>query len=119
MSATGIHRAVTLDQWSGHDWSDGVQADSLSARDTLLVRTKNTCYELSILVPATGEVLVRGGRFFPAFTRATLAGSSLRGTCLKVRGVYVGFYLELTHEGQTVRTTRIQSVTRAPRPALH
>lgn len=113
MGSTSIHRAVTLDQWSGHAWTDGLDAGLLSPLDTVLVRTRNSSYELTILSPASGEVLVRGGQFFPEFTRVTLAGSSLRGACLKVRGVYVGFFLELIHDGQTVRTTRILAVTRA------
>ena len=119
MNSTGIHRAVTLEQWSGRAWTDGLQVESLSPMETVLVRTRNSSYELTILSPATGEALVRGGRFFPEFTRTTLAGSSLRGACLKVRGVYVGFFLELLHEGRTVRTTRIQTVTRPPRPVPH
>jgi len=119
MNSTRIHTAVTLDQWSGRTWTDGFQTESLLPFDTLIVRTRNSSYEITILTPATGEVLVRGGQFFPEFTRATVAGSSLSGTCLKVRGIYEGFYLELLHAGQTIRTTRIQAATRAPRPALH
>ena len=119
MSTTGIPRAVTPGQWSGHDWAGGVQTESLSPFDTLLVRTRNSCYELSFLVPATGEVLVRGGRFFPVFTPATLLGSSRRGAQLRVRGIYPGLNLELRRDGQTVRTSRIRTVTLAPRPMLH
>jgi len=110
---------MTLDQWSGHAWTDGFQTESVLPFDTLVVRTRNSSYEITILAPATGEVLVRGGHFFPEFTRVTLAGSSLRGACLKVRGIYVGLFLELLHNGQTVRTTRIQAATMAPRPVLH
>ena len=119
MNTTTERRAVSLDQWSGQSWTDGFQIDKLLPLDTLLVRTRNSTYEITVLTPATGEVLVRGGRFFPAFTRVTLAGSSLGGGCLKVRGIYVGFFVELMHDGQITRTTRAQSVTQAPRSVSH
>ena len=119
MSTTSTGRAVTLDQWSGHTWTDGFQTEALAPLDTLVVRTRNSCYELTILAPASGDVLVRGGRFFPVFARARVAGSSLGGGCLKLRGIYVGFLLELVRDGQTVRTTRVRAVTRTPRSAVH
>jgi hypothetical protein len=119
MATTGIRRATTLDRWSDHPWIDGFQTEALEPLDTMVVRTRNSRYELTILSPSTGEVLVRGGRFFPDFAKATISGSSLGGSCLKLRGVYVGFFLELAFDGQTLRTTRIQAVTRAPRPAVH
>ena len=119
MNSTSIHQAVTLDRWAGHRWTDGFQTEALAPYDTLVVQTRNSRYDLTILSPATGEVVVRGGRFFPELTRATLTGSSLGGACLKVRGVYAGFFLELMHAGQTVRTTRVQAASRVPRQPLH
>ena len=73
----------------------------------------------TVLAPTSGEILVRGGRFFPDFTRVRVSGSSLGGGCLKLRGIYAGYLLELEHEGMTVRTTRIQAVDRAVRPVVH
>jgi hypothetical protein len=116
---TTIRRAVPLDRWSGHAWTDGFQIEALAPLDTLAVCTRNSRYEITILSPATGEVLVRGGQFFPEFTRVTVSGSSLGNGCLKVRGVYVGFYLEFAHEGQTVRTTRVREAIKGDRPAVH
>jgi hypothetical protein len=111
--------AVPLDAWSSAGWRDGVQVDALLPLDTLVVRTRNSCYEITIVAPATGDVLVRGGRFFPEPTRATVSGSSLGGSCLKVRGIYEGFLLEILHDGQTILTTTVQSVSKIPHPAVH
>jgi len=119
MQTTSIRCAVTLDRWAAHTWTNGCQTEALASLDTLVIHTRNSLYELTILSPATGEALARGGRFFPELTRVTVLGASLGGGCLKVRGIYVGFQLELAHDGQTVRTTRVRTVTRAGRSAVH
>ena len=36
-----------------------------------------------------------------------------------MRGIYVGFLLELDHAGQTVRTTRVQAVEVTTGAAVH
>ena len=113
---SSIHQVASLDYWSECSWAYGVQVERLAPLDGLTVRTRNSCYELTVTSPAAGEVLVRGGRFFPTFTRAWVSGSSLGGGCLKMRGIYVGFLLELEHEGQTVRTTHVTHPGDSPRP---
>jgi len=57
-----------------------------------------------------GDVLVRGGRFFPVYTRARLAGASLAGSFLKLFGVYVGFSIEFATGGETIVTTRVRQI---------
>lgn len=117
MPETAVARP-TLDGWSRLSWTDGVQIDALAPLDAIFVRTRNTLYELVVRSPIQGDVLVRGGRFFPSFTPVRVSGCSLRGACLKLRGVYVGFFLELEYDGRTVLTTRIQSVDRVTRHTL-
>lgn len=102
---------VDLAWWLRREWNDGVQLDRLSPLERFSVRTRNSTYEFTVLSPQTGEVLVRGGRFFPVTMRATLAGSSLGGSFLKMRAVHPGFLMELLSEGQTIITTRVQSIT--------
>lgn len=104
---------VDLAWWSHRKWNDGVQLDRLSPLERFAVRTRNSTYEFTVLSPQTGEVLVQGGRFFPVTMRATLAGCSLGGSFLKVRAVHPGFLMELLSEGQTIITTRVQSITPA------
>jgi hypothetical protein len=111
--------SATLDSWSGISWTDGVQVNALLPLDTLVVCTQNSRYEITVVVPASGEVLIQGGRLFPEPARAIVCGSTLGGSCLKVLGIYEGFRLEILHEGQTIVTTEVQSVSRSSHPSVH
>ena len=99
-----------LDAWTGRSWADGVQVDALRDLDLLLVRTLNTAYDITLVTAATGEAIVRGGRFFPQPTRAVILGSSLGGAFLKLRGIYCGFALEVYSAGARIVTSAVQSV---------
>src|SRR6185295_8044120 len=100
-----------LDAWSQQDWNQGVQVETLQILDRVFVRTTNSLYELTIVSPSTGEVLVRGGMYFPRQTNARLAGSSLGRSFLKLKGIYVGFRMELIDQNQTVVTGIVQSIS--------
>ena len=117
---SGIHVTVPtsglLSSWSTRDWSDGIHVADLSPLERLVIRTANSTYEIVVLCPATGSVLVRGGAFFPVFMPARLAGSSLGGSFLKLRSVHVGFRLELSTERGFIITSPVRSVSRAPEP---
>jgi hypothetical protein len=101
-----------LDAWSSREWTDGVQIETLPDLETLAVRTRNSLYEITVLSPRTGEILVRGGQFYPSPTKARLAGASLGGSFLKRHGIYVGFCMELQDEGRTIVTTAVHSIRR-------
>jgi hypothetical protein len=103
-----------LSSWSAHDWRGGIRIDDLSALERLIVTTSNSTYEIVLLAPATANVLVRGGAFFPVFTPARLAGSSLGGSFLKLRSVHVGFRLEIGTDRGFIITSPVRSVTIAP-----
>jgi hypothetical protein len=103
-----------LSSWSAHDWRGGVRVDELAALERLIVTTANSTYEIVLVAPATANVLVRGGAFFPVFTPARLAGSSLGGSFLKLRSVHVGFRLELGTERGFIITSPVRTVTIAP-----
>jgi hypothetical protein len=83
-----------LDAWSGSEWDNGVQIDRIGDLTTIAVRTARSLYEITILNGHTGEVLVRGGVFFPERTPVQLTGSTFGGSILKRRGIYVGMRLE-------------------------
>ena len=102
--------------WAQHDWGDGVQLETLAPLERFEVRTRNSLYEITVLSPMTGDVLVRGGRFFPETTRATLAGCSLGGSFLKVHAIHPGFSMELLRDGQPIITTWVQSITHVTEP---
>jgi hypothetical protein len=101
-----------LGSWSKHTWTDGLQVDALQDLETLSVRTRNSTYEMTVLSGRTAEVLVRGGQFFPEYTSVRVAGSSFGGSFLKLHGIYLGFSMELQHDGVTIVTTAVQSIRR-------
>lgn len=80
----------------------------------VIVRTYNNVYEMFVRDSSPGSVLVRGGRFFQAFTEAHLAGSSLGGSFLKQYGIYVGLRLEFNVDGETIITSPILSISLCP-----
>ena len=115
---SGIHAPVPasglLSSWSTRDWSDGIHVADLAPLERLVIRTANSTYEIVVLSPATGSVLVRGGAFFPVFMPARLAGSSLGGSFLKLRSIHVGFRLELNTERGFIITSPVRSAAIAP-----
>ena len=113
-SATPVPASGLLSAWSSHDWRGGVQLEELAALDQLVVKTENSTYEIILLSSATADVLVRGGAFYPVFTAARLAGSSLGGSFLKLRSVHVGFRMELSSERGFIVTSIVRSVAIAP-----
>jgi hypothetical protein len=110
VNTTYLPTACNLEAWSASLWSDGLQLNDLHALETLEVRTKNTVYEITLMDPRSGEVLVRGGKFFPVYTRVHLAGASLSGSFLKLLGVYVGFSIEFHTDDGPIVTTRVRHI---------
>jgi hypothetical protein len=106
--------ATTLDSWTAHDWSHGVLVPHLAPHDRLIVRTRNSTYEIIVTVPHTSSVMVRGGTFFPDFTAARVVGSSMGGGFLKLHGVYPGLQMELATDDLPVITTRVRTVSVLP-----
>jgi hypothetical protein len=99
-----------LSSWSAHDWRGGIRVDELAALERLIVKTANSTYEIVLVAPERAEVVVRGGTFFPVFTPARLAGSSLGGSFLKLRSVHVGFRLEFGTERGFIITSPVRTV---------
>jgi hypothetical protein len=110
-----VPQAAMLETWSSNDWTAGIDVTTLSPLDQLTVTTRNSVYTILIVCPSSGEVKVRGGRFFPSFTTARIGGSSLGRGFLKRHVVHPGFCLELTHDDlglivtTRVRTARVSS----------
>ncbi len=90
-----VPRAALLDAWSDDEWTNGIQIDQMAELETLAVRTQNSVYEITVLCGRRGEVLVRGGNFFPEWTPALLAGSTFGGSFLKMGGIYLGMKMEI------------------------
>jgi len=114
MTASGqttiVPAAALLSAWQAHGWENGLSLDRLGPLDRLLVRTRHSVYDIIVSSPSTGDVRVRGGAYFPAFTPARLAGSTLGGSFVKVRALHLGFRLEFTVGAQFVLTSAVQSI---------
>jgi hypothetical protein len=105
-----IPTGAILDTWSQDPWANGLQIDDREDMETLAVRTGNSVYEITIIEGQTGEILIRGGKLFPELTPARLMGATLGGSFCKMRGIYVGFRMELIAYGQRFLTTPVESI---------
>ncbi len=105
-----IPAGAVLDRWSEDPWSNGVQVDRMEDMDKLVIRTRNSLYEIVIIDGRSGEILVRGGQFFPELTPARLAGATLGGSFCKMRGIYAGFRMEINANGKRTVTTPVESI---------
>ena len=115
-SPRAVPASSVLSAWTAHDWRDGIHVADLVALETLIVTTHTSVYEIVLVAADTARVLVRGGAFFPVFTPARLAGSSLGGAFLKLHSVHVGFRLEFGTKAGFIVTSPVRSVMRAPEP---
>ena len=107
---------------NGHDlaatlptpnWNDGVQIEACSPLDRLVVETRNSVYDVVVVSPKDGDVLVRGGRLFPDFRQAQLVGATAGGHTVKLLGIYSGLCMELFVDHRSVTTSPVATVYRA------
>ena len=103
-----VPSGALLDTWTARGWTDGLLINQLSAFDHLVIRTRHSTYEMVVVSPEGAEVMVRGGAFFPEFTRVRVAGSSLGGSFLKLHGVYLGFRMELADGARMIVTSPVE-----------
>ena len=93
--------------------ADGVGLTDVDTFTTLVVKTDNSVYQITIVQPYKREVFVQGGAFFPERTRAYLSGSSFGDSCLKLGWVGVGLHMEFLAKDrdQWVLTSHVRSIT--------
>jgi len=108
--------AALLNAWNHYEWREGVRVDRLEAFERVTVSTHYSTYEIIVTSPADGGILVRGGQFFPEFTPARLAGSTLGGSFLKLLTIHPGFRLEIGLGLRYVLTSPVRSITVAATP---
>jgi hypothetical protein len=90
--------------------AEGIHLPDLAALDQLAVRTRNSLYQITLLSPVDGRVLVQGGAFFPVPREAHVSGSTLGGSLLKLQWIGCGFSLEFLYEHSRIVTTRVQEI---------
>lgn len=110
-SVSAVPATAVLDNWANAQWSDGCQVDEQPVFQALTVLTQNNLYELIVVDPSRGLVRLRGGQFFPDWREAQLAGCSLGGSFLKMRGIYAGFCMEFHVSGETIITSPVMRLT--------
>lgn len=109
--ASAVPATAVLDNWANAEWTDGYQVDAALPFQALTVVTQNSVYELVVTDPGSGGVRLRGGHLFPEWRDGLLAGCSLGGSFLKMRGIYAGFCMELRVDGETVITSPVLRLT--------
>ena len=110
-----VPRRCTLDGFAtGVSQTEGIGLADLDPITTLLVRTSNSLYRITLRQPHERTVWVQGGTFFPQPTRACLNGSSLGGSCLKLGWLGIGFRMEFQYDGEWIITSWVRSITLAP-----
>jgi len=88
-----------------------IHLDSCRAFERIAVRTRMSDYEVVVLPGSSGDVLVRGGRFFRTFHYAGLAGSTFGGSAIRLKTIEVGCRLELQVNGMPIVTSTIEAVS--------
>ena len=79
---------VTLDSFGAAiASSNGLRLADLLPIDELEIRTRNSCYRITVIDPGESRILVQGGSFFPVLSQARLGGASLGGSMLKVGSI--------------------------------
>ena len=106
-----VPKAAMLDFWAQDAWDNGIQIECLEDMQRVAVQTENNAYEIVVISGHEGEVLVRGGKFFPELAPANLAGATMGGSFCKMRGIYVGFRMEFTADGRRIVTSPVQTIT--------
>ena len=62
---------------------DGVDVCKLAPDTIVVVRTRHSRYDLVVVEPETGDVLISGGDWFPVPTEVQLVGATCGGSMLK------------------------------------
>jgi hypothetical protein len=106
---TCISRAATLAGFtSAVSSTNGVQLRDLPPMTTLLVRTRNSEYQ--IVVSSGDEVFVKGGHFFPSLTEVRFSGATVGGSFLKVGWIGVGLRMEILADGRRIITSPVYDI---------
>jgi hypothetical protein len=89
-----------------------IRLEACRELERIVVRTRRSVYEIIVLSGKAGDVLVRGGRFFPKFRQATVTGSIFGGCGVELGSISVGLHLELQCGGGSFLTSQIVAVSR-------
>ena len=89
-----------------------IDLGSCAVRETIVVNTRASVYELIVLRGDEGDVLVRGGSHFAEFQRVLFVGSTADGGSLHPRTIDIGLRMQFFCGDRLVTTSAVQSHTR-------
>ena len=100
----------TLDGFAreSHD-KDGVGVYALDAGSILIVKTRHSCYRLTVVDGSRQLVLAAGG-IFPEPTIVRLSGATFGGSTLKVGWILVGLRIEFGLGTTQITSSPVQSI---------
>ena len=88
-----------------------IHIDSCAERETILVTTRFSTYEV-IVLRGDGDMLVRGGRHFTEFRRALFIGSVADGGSLRSLTFDIGLRMRFVVADRLFTTSDVESVSR-------
>ena len=94
-----------------------IHIDSCAPRETIVVTTRSSVYELVVLRGAQGLMVVRGGRHLPKFRRALFIGSTADDGKVAPRTIDIGLRLKFVSGNWSFLTSPVQSICRRPASA--
>ena len=89
-----------------------IRIDTLTEQESIVVTTRGSVYEVTILRGDRGEVLVRGGRQFPEFRHAWFLGSIADDGLFGPRTIGVGLRMKFVCGDVFVLTSPVRSFSR-------
>jgi hypothetical protein len=98
---------------------EGLRIDELEPLDRLIVFTFNSRYEIIVLCPTAGRVLIRGGEIFDRYVVGRVASQGPGGPGFSEPGIYVGHPVALLWDGQGIVTTCVRVIERVPTIGHH
>jgi hypothetical protein len=101
----------TIEGWLSRASDSSIDLRACVPFERIIAKTRGSVYELVVLAGRIGEVLVRGGRFFPEFSGAILRGSTAGGSSLKRRSLGVGLRMEFLVGDRVVVTSPVSELS--------
>ena len=89
-----------------------IRIDTLTEQESIVVTTRGSVYELTVLRGDRGEVLVRGGHQFPEYRQARLLGSIADDGLFGLRTIGVGLRMQFVTGDLCVLTSPVRSFSR-------
>jgi hypothetical protein len=90
-----------------------IHIDSCAERETIVVTTRSSVYELIVLHGDRGDVLVRGGKL-TEFRRVLFLGSAADRGVFKPQTVDIGLRMAFIVDDKFVITSEVQALSRGP-----